>query len=145
MEADPFLLNLSDRYLVETISCIFYYPFSLIISNFAMDLSYKTHKLKKQLTNPKELVKTFGKHARKVNQRIKELSDADNLAVMRSLPAARCHGLTGNHKGKLAVDISGNYRLIFEPNHQPAPQKDDGGLNWEEVTKIQINEISDYH
>jgi len=35
--------------------------------------------------------------------------------------------------------------MIFEPNHDPTPKKEDGGLNWEEVTKIQINEIEDYH
>jgi proteic killer suppression protein len=110
-----------------------------------VELRYKTRKLEKQLTNPTELIKAFGQLARKVNQRIKELTDADNLAVMRTIPATRCHELTGDRKGELAIDISGNYRLIFEPNHNPAPQKDDGGLNWDEVTRIQINEIIDYH
>lgn len=110
-----------------------------------MELSYKTRKLEKQLTNPKELAKAFGQLARKVNQRVRELTDANTLAIMRTLPAARCHELSGDRKRELAVDISGNYRLIFEPNHHPTPQKKDGGLNWEEVTKIQINEIEDYH
>lgn len=112
---------------------------------FAVEVSYRSKKLEKQLTNSKEMVKSFGQLARKVNQRLKDLSDADNLAIMRSIPAARCHELTGNHKGQLAVDISGNYRLIFEPNHNPVPKKDDGGLKWEDVTKILINGIEDYH
>ena len=73
------------------------------------------------------------------------LKDADNLGIMRTIPAARCHKLTGDRKGELAVDISGNYRMIFEPGHNPIPKKEDGGLNWEEVTKIQLNEIIDYH
>ncbi|WP_394335756.1 hypothetical protein [Flavobacterium cyanobacteriorum] len=64
---------------------------------------------------------------------------------MRTIPAARCHELTGDRKGELAVDVSGNYRMIFEPRHNPIPKEEDGGLNWEEVTKIQINEIEDYH
>jgi plasmid maintenance system killer protein len=110
-----------------------------------VEISYKSRKLEKQLTDPKEMSKSFGQLARKVNQRLKDLTDADNLGIMRTIPAARCHELTGNRKGKLAVDISGNYRMIFEPNHHPIPNKDDGGLNWEEVTKIQINEIEDYH
>ena len=97
------------------------------------------------MTDPKEMVKTFGQMARKVNQRLKDLTDADNLAIMRAIPAARCHELTGNRKGELSVDVSGNYRLIFEPNHDPLPRKADLGLNWDEVTKIQINEIEDYH
>jgi proteic killer suppression protein len=110
-----------------------------------VEISYKTRKLEKQLTDPREIVKFYGQSARKVNQRLKDLTDADNLAIMRTIPAARCHELTGDRKGELAVDISGNYRMIFVPNHAPTPKKDDGGLNWEEVTKIQINEIEDYH
>lgn len=110
-----------------------------------MDVSYKSRKLEKQLTDPREMVKSFGQLARKVNQRLKELTDADNLAIIRTIQAARCHELTGDRKGELAVVVSGNYRMVFEPNHQPIPNKDDGGLNWEEVTKIQINEIEDYH
>ena len=110
-----------------------------------MEIRFKNKKLEKQLTDPKEMVKTFGQMARKVNQRLKDLTDADNLAIMRTIPAARCHELTGNRKGELSVDVSGNYRLIFEPDHDPLPRKADLGLNWGEVTKIQINEIEDYH
>lgn len=110
-----------------------------------MEISYKTGKLKKQLTDPKEMIKTFGPLARKVNQRLKDLADADNLSIMRTLPSARCHELIGDRKGELAVNVSGNYRMIFKPNHHPLPKKVDGGLNWEEVTKIQINEMEDYH
>lgn len=110
-----------------------------------MEIKYKNRKLENQLTLPKEIIKSFGQFAVKINQRLKELSDADNLAIIGTLPAANCHELKGSSKGKLAVDISKNYRLIFEPNHSPIPKKDDGGLNWEEITKIQINEIVDYH
>ena len=110
-----------------------------------MEISYKSRKLEKQLTDPKEMTKSFGQLARKVNQRLKDLTDADHLAIIRTIPAARCHELTGDRKGELAVDVSGNYRMIFEPFHDPIPEKDDGGLNWEKVTKIQINEIEDYH
>jgi len=111
-----------------------------------VEISYKSRKLEKQLTDPREMAKSFGQFARKVNQRLRDLTDADNLAIMRTIPAARCHELTGDRKGELAVDVSGNYRMIFEPSQDPIPKKkDDGGLNWEEVTKIQINEIEDYH
>lgn len=110
-----------------------------------MEISFKSRKLEKQLTDPKEMAKSFGQLARKVNQRLKDLTDADNLAIIKSIPAARCHELTGDRKGELAVDVSGNYRLIFEPNHDPIPKKADGGLNWEEVTSIQIKDIQDYH
>jgi plasmid maintenance system killer protein len=91
------------------------------------------------------MAKSYGQLARKLNQRLQDLAEVENLAVMRSIPAARCHELTGDRKGELAVNVSPNYRLIFEPLHDPIPKKDDGGLNWEEVTKIQINGIEDYH
>ena len=110
-----------------------------------MEITYKSRKLEKQLTDPREMLKSFGQLAVKIKMRLKNLKDVDNLAVMRTIPAARCHELTGDRKGELAVDVSGNYRMIFEPNHEPIPQKVDGGLNWELVTKIQINEIEDYH
>jgi plasmid maintenance system killer protein len=110
-----------------------------------VELSYKSRKLEKQLTDPREMVKSFGQMARKVNQRLKDLSDADNLEILRTIPAARCHELTGDRKGQLVVDISGNYRMVFEPNLDPIPCNADGGLNWEKVTKIKITEIEDYH
>lgn len=110
-----------------------------------MEISYKSRKLEKQLTDPKETTKSFGQFAVKIKMRLKNLKDADNLAILRTIPAARCHELTGDRKGELAVFVSGNYRMIFEPKHIPRPQKKDGDLNWEEVTKIQINEIDDYH
>jgi plasmid maintenance system killer protein len=110
-----------------------------------VELSFKTNKLEKQLTNPKELLKTFGERARKVNQRITELRGAETLAIMRTIPAARCHELSGNLNGELGVDVSVNFRLVFQPNHDPTPRKEDGGLLWDEVTKIQINGIEDYH
>lgn len=110
-----------------------------------MEISYKNRKLEKQLTDPKEMAKSFGQLARKINQRLKDLTDTDTLAIMKTIPAARCHELAGGRKNELAVDVSGNYRMIFEPNHDPTPKNDDGGLNWEKVTKIQINKIEDYH
>ena len=110
-----------------------------------MEISYRTNKLEKQLTNPRDLARTFGQLAKKINQRLSELKAAESLSTMRFIPAARCHELTGARKGELAVNISPNYRMIFEPNHNPLPKKADGGLLWESITKIQINQIEDYH
>lgn len=110
-----------------------------------MLIYYKTKKLEKRLTDPRELNKNFGQLARKINQRIAQLTSVNNLAEMRTLPGARCHELSGDYQGCLAVDISMNYRLIFSPDHKEAPQKQDGGLDWTSVTIIEIQEITDYH
>jgi plasmid maintenance system killer protein len=64
-----------------------------------VEISYKSRSLEKRLTDPKELLKNYGQLARKVNQRLQELAAADTLAIMRTLPAARCHELTGDRKG----------------------------------------------
>ncbi len=110
-----------------------------------MEISYSSNKLQKQLTQARELVAAFGQMARKVSQRHEELKSADTLSIMKLFPAAYCHELTGDRKGTLAVKVSGNYRMIFEPNHDPIPHKEDGGLDWEKVTSITILEITDYH
>lgn len=110
-----------------------------------MEINYKSRKLEKQLTDPREMSKSFGQMARQINQRLKDLSAAENLAMLRTLPAARCHELTGDRKGELAVNVSANYRLIFKPYHEPIPKKEDGGLDWDNITKIQIIDIEDYH
>lgn len=110
-----------------------------------MKISYKSKKLEKQLTDPKKMNKAFGVMARKVNQRVKDLSGVETLADMRNIPAANCHELSGDKGGLLAVDVSGNYRLIFEPDYNPPPEKEDGGLDWQQVTKIKILSVEDYH
>lgn len=110
-----------------------------------MRIEFKTNKLKKQLTDKRELVKALGQRAKKANQRMQEFKAAENLAVISKIPAARCHELTGDYDGELAVDISKNYRIVFEPFHDPLPEKPDGGLDWEQVTAIRILRIEDYH
>lgn len=89
--------------------------------------------------------KAFGTMAKKVNQRMMELKSSPNLEVMKTIPAANCHELTGDRKGEFAVDISRNFRLIFEPDHNPVPLKDDKSIDCIKVTDIQILGTEDYH
>lgn len=110
-----------------------------------LQVSFKSRKLEKQLTDPGTLIKTFGQLAQKISQRLRNLEDADNLAILSTIPAAGCHELSGDRAGLLAVNVSVNYRIIFEPMHDPIPRKTDGGLNRELVTNIRIIEITDYH
>lgn len=112
-----------------------------------MVITYRNNKLKKQAEDLKELLKAHGIHAKAIKTRLEELKAAANLAVIGTLPASNCHQLKGkNYQGYLAVDVSKNMRLIFEPNHDPKPKKPDGGLDWEQVTEITIEELCyDYH
>lgn len=97
------------------------------------------------MTEPKEMAKAYGQRARKIDQRLSDLKAAESLEVMKSIPAARCHELTGNRAGQIAVDISTNFRLIFKPDHDPIPIKEDSGLDWAGVTIIRILKVEDYH
>jgi proteic killer suppression protein len=108
-------------------------------------ITYKTNKLERQLTVAKEMQKAFGTMAKKVNQRMKELRASSNLEVMKTIPAANCHELKGDRQGEFAVNISGNYRIIFEPDHDPLPLKEDNSIDCIRIIDIRILGTEDYH
>ena len=111
-----------------------------------MNLKYKPKKLEKTVADLSVIKKNYGTMAKDVNIRINELKHAATLEDMRFLPKANCHELSQNLKGYLAVDVSANHRIIFEPTNQPTPLKAEGGLDWTKVTEITIIEIAhDYH
>lgn len=110
-----------------------------------MEIRYATNKLAKQFSNATEIKKAFGMMAPKVSQRIDEIDSADNLAILKQIPAAKCHELEGNRKGEWAVHISKNHRIIFEPDHDPIPRGDKGEVDTVLVTDIVITKAEDYH
>jgi plasmid maintenance system killer protein len=110
-----------------------------------MDLSFANRKLQKECEWTSALTRAHGKAgARKLMARLADLAAAASLEEMRQLPG-RCHELSGDRKGQLAIDLTGGKRLVFEPAADPPPQKEDGGLDWEAVDAIRIIEIIDYH
>ena len=111
-----------------------------------MDVYFRTTKFQKHSQTIADAKREWGERRGKlIRRRLDELAAAPNLEMMRKLPGARCHELTGNLKGKLAVDLDHPYRLLFEPYHDPVPCKDDGGLDWTKVTAVTITDILDYH
>lgn len=111
-----------------------------------MDICFKSNRLAKILNTEKKIVVEYGKeNAKKIMQRLAELSAADNLSQISYLPPPRCHELTGRNVGSFAVDVKHPHRLIFEPYHDPVPTKEDGGIDLEKVTQILIADIIDYH
>jgi toxin HigB-1 len=111
-----------------------------------VDLLFGSNKLRKTCTSDAEAVKVFGPQcATRLRTRLDDMAAAATMAILRTLPQARCHELVGDRKGQLAVDLKQPYRLVFEPANNPVPLKPDGGLDWAKVTAIRILEVVDYH
>jgi hypothetical protein len=110
-----------------------------------MEIAFNTAKLAKLCNSAKKLRGEYGpRMGSLIQQRLSELAGADNLRVMKTLPG-RCHELTSNFKGSLAVDLVYPDRLVFNPNHDPVPIDKDGVLSWGKVTKVIVIGIGDYH
>ena len=110
-----------------------------------MDITFGSEKLAKTMNSDSKLNQTYGADRGKaIRKRLDDLDAAAVLEDMRSLPG-RCEELSGDRAGELSVRLTGNWRLIFRPNNDPRPTKDDGGLDWTQVTVIEITEVVDYH
>lgn len=110
-----------------------------------MEIEYASTKLEKSVAL-KSIVANYGaERAKKIIHRLADLQEAPCLAVMFSLPG-KCHLLTADRAGQVAIEIAANFRLIFKPDHKPLPLKTDGGLDPQLITRITILEIgTDYH
>lgn len=111
-----------------------------------MEICFSSKKLQKLCNSEKEMRAAFGKPLpERLQQRLAELKAAETLEDISRLPPARCHELSQDRNGQLAVDLVHPKRLIFEPDHNPLPRRSDGGLDWGNVTAIRVIEIIDYH
>lgn len=97
------------------------------------------------MNSDQKLARKFGmERAKKIRARLDDLAAADCLEVMKDI-TGNCHELSADRKGQLAVSLTGNYRLVFVPDHDPPVLKEDGGLDWLNITKIKVTEVVDYH
>ena len=111
-----------------------------------MDILFRSKKLQKECNDSVKLKRRYGeRQARLIRQRLDELQAAPALEIMRSLLQARCHELKANRLGQLSVDLDHPYRLVFVVANDPVPRKADGGLDWNEVTAIEIIGVEDTH
>ena len=104
-----------------------------------MKLTYKSKKLEKECKDYTKAVKSYGpQSAKKLYQRVKELTAANSLDEMVEFMIGRCHPLTGDLKGKYALDLAHPYRLIVEP------QDEECSGNFE-IKIVKLLEVKDYH
>lgn len=114
-----------------------------------MDISFRNNKTARIFNEEENLEKKHGSlRAKKIRIRMASLRAARTLADF-SPPyrkPERCHELTeGKRKGQLSMDLDHPYRLIFVPDHDPQPERPEGGLAWSRVTAIIILGIEDTH
>lgn len=80
--------------------------------------------------------------AKRLGVRLQQLRVAETLADIR-LVTTRCHELTGDLRGHLALDLDGPYRLLFHPlddSGQPVRAQD-----WSIIRAVLIERIENYH
>lgn len=110
-----------------------------------MTLTFRTNKLHKLANDYQRCRKEMGDlRAKKFNQRLGDLLNANSLEDVRHLPG-HYHELTGDRKGQWACDLDQPYRLVFEPHEHPIPTDENGKTIWLEIRGIEVIEITDYH
>lgn len=114
-----------------------------------MDIEFKSKKLEKMCNCEKALTKKFGDAVgKKIARTLGFIDSSPCLEDISHNPPHKRHELKGKMKGKFAIDAAGRgspIRIIFEPNHDPVPIKQDGGNDLQAITAIKILEIGDYH
>lgn len=109
-----------------------------------MNILYKHEDIKKVCLESREAKRLYDATiVRQLQKRLYQLTAFRSLADVGTL--FHLHELSGNRDGQLAVNLTGKYRLIFEPANQPLPKKKDGGLDRTRVTEITIIEVVNYH
>jgi proteic killer suppression protein len=112
-----------------------------------MDITFKDKKLGKIFNSKKRLRRKYGdENAKLIRRRMMVLKGANVLEDVPHTKPMRRHQLSGDLDRYFAVDLKQPARLIFAPNHNPLPKKEDGGLDLTKITAIKIIKIEgDYH
>jgi proteic killer suppression protein len=77
--------------------------------------------------------------------RLSNIRDAATLEELSKVPQTRVHELKADRNEQISVDAKHPFRLILVCNLDETPRKDDGGLDWARITKVQLIEIIDTH
>lgn len=108
-----------------------------------MDLFFVDERLADVCASEREMKRMFGPlRARRLGVRLQQLRVAETLADLR-LVTNRCHKLTRDLRGYLALDLDGPYRLLFRAlDAEGRPTCPD---DWSNVRAVLIDRIENYH
>ncbi|MEO1147718.1 MAG: killer suppression protein HigA [Cyanobacteria bacterium J06638_22] len=108
-----------------------------------MDFEFANSKLRRLCENAKEAQRRLGPHsARKLRARLSDLVAANAVG---DLVAGRPHPLKGERSHEFSVSLHGGDRLVFEAAGENPPLTMDGSIDWNNVSRVRITEIGDYH
>lgn len=104
-----------------------------------MDVSFRSSKLRRECEDFRLSTRKWGpENAEAIVKRITDILAFQTLAMLIASKRGNCHPLTGDRKGKFALDLAQGWRLIFIPDYE---EWNDTSL----VTKVKIIEVVDYH
>ena len=108
-----------------------------------MEITYANRELEKLCNRTNHAIRKLGdKGAKKLQSRLADIEAAQNVT---ELIAGSPHPLKGGREGDFSLRLQGAQRLVFRPEHSPFPRLEDRGIDWKNVTAVQIVEIGDYH
>lgn len=108
-----------------------------------MEKGFAKPELRDICENFRAATKTLGaESARKLRSRLADIDAAESVS---ELVAGKPHPLKGTRAGQLSISLAGGMRLVIEPANDPIPKKNDGSVDWAQVTKVRVIEIEDYH
>lgn len=73
------------------------------------------------------------------------LEDLEAAVTVKDLLVGKPHPLKGDRFGQFALTVIDGKRLIFVPDMNPIPKKQDNGIDWAAVDRVKICDIEDYH
>ncbi len=107
-----------------------------------MQVIGNSSKIQKLLNDERALKKTYGQQrANKIYQRVSELTAAEDLTEIATVPPTRLHKLEGERDEQFSLDITGNYRLIIEAYDE----NEELTTNKKKAVTNVIIEVVDYH
>lgn len=108
-----------------------------------LEINFKDKKLRELCEKKAVAERKLGTAcARRLRTRLDDLEAASRVT---DLVAGNPHPLKGDRAGQFAVDLAGGWRLVFAPDNDPCPRREDSSIDWSQVTIVCIEFIGDYH
>ena len=111
-----------------------------------MEISYPSKQMQKLCTSEKEMKGELGpRMAQVLKRRLTAIEAASNLEELWTVPQTRCHEMKGDRKGQVSIDLVHPTASYIAPDHDPVPEKEDGGFDRAAVTRVLVVGIDDPH